>query len=219
MNTAALAALIRKEFILEFRQKTSLGGILVYVISTVFVSALCFSGNIHTHEWNALFWVILLFASVSISGKSFLKEGRGMGLFNYLYYSPRAFILSKVIFNMCLMLSVSLLTLLFYSWFIGHKIENMGLFVLTLVLASTGLAGVLSLMSAIAAKASSNFALMSILSFPVLMPLILVAIRLSKQAIDGLSLSVSYDFLMILTALNVLVIMLAILLFPYLWND
>jgi heme exporter protein B len=60
---------------------------------------------------------------------------------------------------------------------------------------------------------------MSILSFPVLMPLVLVSIRLSKQAIDGLSLVVSYDFLLILTALNVLVIMLAILLFPYLWND
>jgi heme exporter protein B len=219
MKTALLAALIKKEFTLEFRQKTSLGGILVYVISTVFVSALCFSGNIHTHEWNALFWVILLFASVSISGKSFLKEGKGLGLFNYLYYSPRIFILSKVIFNMCLMLAVSLFTLLFYSWFIGHKIENMGLFISTLALSSTGLAGVLSLMSAIAAKANSSFALMSILSFPVLMPLILVSIRLSKQAIDGLSLVVSYDFLMILTALNVLVIMLAILLFPYLWND
>lgn len=219
MNISRINTLIHKEFILEFRQKASLGGMLVYVAATVFVSALCFTGKIHTHEWNALFWIILLFASVTISSKSFLKESKGLGLFNYAYYSPREFILAKIIFNMVLMLVISLITLFFYMWFVGGDINNFGLFFVTLILSSTGFAGVLSLMSAIAAKANNNFALMSILSFPVLMPMLMVSIRLSKQAIDGLSWAVSYDFLLILAALNVLVIMLANLLFPYLWND
>ncbi len=219
MNLSQINTLIKKEFLLEFRQKASLGGILVYVAATVFISALSFTGKIHTHEWNALFWVILLFASVTISSKSFLKETKGLGFFNYAYYSPRAFILSKIIFNMVLMLVISLITLFFYIWFIGGNIQNFSLFFITLALSSTGFAGVLSLMSAIAAKANNNFALMSILSFPVLMPMVLLSIRLSKQAIEGLSWGVSYDFLLILAALNVLVIMLASLLFPYLWND
>lgn len=219
MNLNRINTLIKKEFVLEFRQKASLGGMLVYVAATVFVSALCFSGKIHTHEWNALFWIILLFASVTISSKSFLKETKGLGLFNYTYYSPREFILAKIIFNMVLMLVISLITLFFYMWFVGGNINNFSLFFITLMLSSTGFAGVLSLMSAIAAKANNNFALMSILSFPVLMPMLMVSIRLSKQAIDGLSWGVSYDFLLILAALNVLVIMLANLLFPYLWND
>lgn len=219
MNISHINTLIKKEFLLEFRQKASLGGMLVYVAATVFVSALSFSGKIHTHEWNALFWIILLFASVTISTKSFLKESKGLGLFNYTYYNPRDFILAKIAFNMVLMLLISLITLFFYIWFVGGEINNFTLFFVTLALSSTGFAGVLSLMSAIAAKASNNFALMSILSFPVLMPMLLVSIRLSKQAIDGLSWAVSYDFLLILAALNVLVIMLANLLFPYLWND
>ena len=94
-----LSTLLKKEFILEFRQKASLGGILVYVAGTVFVSALCFNHHISAQEWNALFWIIVLFASVTVSTKSFLKEGKGQGLFNYLYYSPRTFILSKIIFS------------------------------------------------------------------------------------------------------------------------
>ena len=219
MNLSHINTLIKKEFLLEFRQKASLGGILVYVAATVFISALSFTGKIHTHEWNALFWVILLFASVTVSSKSFLKETKGLGFFNYSYYSPRTFILAKIMFNMVLMLVISLITLFFYIWFIGGDIQNFSLFFTTLALSSTGFAGVLSLMSAIAAKANNNFALMSILSFPVLMPMVMVSIRLSKQAIDGLSWAVSYDFLLILAALNVLVIMLANLLFPYLWND
>lgn len=215
-----LLTLIKKEFLLEFRQKSTIGGVLVYVVGTIFVSALCFAGKLDKPTWNALFWVIALFTSVTISGKSFLKETGGQALFNYLYYSPGQFILSKILYNMAFMLCLSLVTFFFYSFFIGSAVDNLGLFLVVLVLASTGLAGVLSLMSAIASKASGNFAIMSILSFPVLMPLILVVIRLSKQAVDGIEWAgVSTSLLVVLGALNILTVALSLLLFPYLWRD
>ena len=215
-----LKSLIKKELILEFRQKSTLGGVLVYVIGTVFVSALCFKGHLDKPTWNALFWVVTLFTSVTISGKSFLKETGGQALFNFLHYSPQQFIFSKIITSMVFMLCLSFITFFFYAFFIKNEVQNLGLFLIVLILASTGLAGVLSLMSAIASKASGNFAMMSILSFPVLLPLILVVIRLSKQAVDGIEWAgVSFNFIVILSALNVLVIALSFLLFPYLWRD
>ena len=59
-----------------------------------------------------------------------------------------------------------------------------------------------------------------ILSFPVLLPIILVVIHLSKQAIDGIEWAgLGFDFLVILTALNILTIALSFILFPYLWRD
>lgn len=215
-----LSSLIKKEFLLEFRQKSTIGGVLVYVAGTVFVSALCFKGHLDKPTWNALFWIITLFTSVTISGKSFLKETGGQALFNFLHYSPQQFIISKILYNMVFMLCLSFITFFFYAFFIKNEVENMGLFFVVLILASTGLAGVLSLMSAIASKASGNFAIMSILSFPVLMPLILVVIRLSKQAVDGIEWAgVGIDFIVILAALNALTIALSFLLFPYLWRD
>lgn len=215
-----MTSLIKKEFLLEFRQKTTLGGVLVYVVGTVFVSALCFKGKLDKPTWNALFWIITLFTSVTISGKSFLKETGGQALFNFLHYSPQHFIISKVLYNMVFMLCLSFITFFFYAFFIKNEVENLGLFLIVLVLASTGLAGVLSLMSAIASKASGNFAIMSILSFPVIMPLILVIIKVSKQAVDGIEWAgVGFDFIVILVALNVLTVALSFLLFPYLWRD
>ncbi len=215
-----LGLLIKKEFLLEFRQKSTIGGVLVYVIGTIFVSALCFKGKLDKPTWNALFWVITLFTSVTISGKSFLKETGGQALFNFLHYSPQQFIISRILYNMVFMLCLSFVTFFFYAFFIKNEVENLSLFFIVLVLASTGLAGVLSLMSAISSKASGNFAIMSILSFPVIMPLILVVIRLSKQAVDGLEWAgVGFDFIVILVALNVLTIALSFLLFPYLWRD
>ncbi len=215
-----LRSLVKKEFLLEFRQKSTLGGVLVYVVGTIFVSALCFRGHLDKPTWNALFWVITLFTSVTISGRSFLKETGGQALFNFLHYSPRHFILSKMLAAMVFMFLLSFITFFFYGFFIKNEVENLGLFFVVLLLASTGLASVLTLMSAIAAKASGNFALMSILSFPVLMPLLLVVIRVSKQAVDGIEWAgVGYNFIVILVALNLLTLALSFLLFPYLWRD
>ncbi len=219
MNSQLLSQLIKKEFLLEFRQKSTLAGILVYIVATVFISALSFKKIIHPTVWNALFWTIFMFISVNVSSKSFMQETKGKGLYNYLYYNPRTFILSKIIYNMLLMAVLSLLTFFFYSWFVGSMVQDMGMFLLALVFSSSAFSGILSLMSAIASKANNNISLMAILSFPVLMPLLLVSVKLSKHAIDGLAWSMSYKYLLILIMLNFVVVALATLLFNYLWKE
>jgi heme exporter protein B len=212
--------LLRKEFTLEFRQRSALGGVIVYVAGAIFISVMCFRGGIGKSTWNALFWVLTLFTSVTISGKSFLKETGGQALFSYLHYRPQSFIIAKIVYNMAFMLCLSLITFFFYGFFIGNEVENMTLFMIILLLASSGFAGTLSLMSAIAAKAGGNFALMSILSFPVVMPMMIVVIRLSKQAVDGIEWAgVSTSLLLVLAMLNVLAVALGWLLFPYIWRE
>lgn len=219
MNIQLLSQLIKKEFLLEFRQKSTLAGILVYIVATVFISALSFKKIMQPTVWNALFWTIFMFISINVSSKSFIQETKGKGLFNYLYYNPRQFILSKIIYNMLLMAVLSLLTFFFYSWFVGSMVQDLGMFLIALIFSSSAFSGTLCLMSAIASKANNNISLMAILSFPVLMPLLLVSVKLSKHAIDGLAWSVSYKYLLILIMLNFVVVALATLLFNYLWKE
>jgi len=218
MFNQQLLALIKKEFTLEFRQKASLGGILVYVVATIFISALSFNKIIVPEVWNALFWIIFLFSAITICGKSFTKESGGAALNNYVLYKPLTFFTSKLIYNFIFLLSISLVTLFFYSWFVGYLINNFALFILVLTLACLGFSAILTLMSAIASKADNNYTMMSILSFPVLIPVLILALRVSRQAIDGLAWSVSTDFLLILISVNTICIVLSILLFPYLWR-
>jgi heme exporter protein B len=75
------------------------------------------------------------------------------------------------------------------------------------------------MISAIASKAGNNGTLMAILSFPVIIPVILILIRLSKRAMDGIERSLSYGDIGVLFAINAIVITTALLLFPYLWRD
>lgn len=219
MKSEQLSALIKKEFLLEFRQKSTLAGILVYIVATVFISALSFKKIIQPAVWNSLFWVIFMFVTVNISGKSFVQETKGKALYNYLYYNPRHFILSKIIYNMALTTVLSLLTFFFYSWFVGSMVDDMLMFLVALIFSSSAFSGVLSLMSAISSKTNNNMSLMAILSFPVLMPLLLVSVKLSKHAIDGLGWAVSSNYFLILIMLNFVVIALATLLFSYLWRE
>jgi heme exporter protein B len=214
-----ITSLLQKEILLEWKQKYAFNGILLYVVATVFICYLSFRQVIDPPTWNALFWIILLFASVNAVAKSFLQETRGRQLYLYTIASPQAIILSKIIYNILLMLLISVINLFFYSLFLGNLVNDFPMFVLGLLLGSAGFASVLTMVSAIASKAGSNSTLMAILSFPILIPLLITIIRFSKNAMDGLDASVNYQFMIMLLGLNVLVIALSFLLFAYLWRE
>jgi len=210
--------LVAKEIRLEIRNKYALGGILLYVVSTIFVSYLSFKKIIDPATWNALFWIILLFASINAVAKSFINETRGKLLYLYTLVSPQAVILSKIIYNSLLLTLLSGLCLFVYALFIGNIIQDSALFLVTLLLGSFGFSSLLTMVSAIASKTSNNFTLMAILSFPIMIPLLMVLIKLSRNAIDGIE-HWDLNYLLVLMFLNVIIILLSYLLFRYLWRD
>lgn len=211
--------LIQKEFLLEWRQKYAFGGILLYVVSTVFVCFLSFKKIVDVPTWNALFWIIILFASVNAVAKSFIQESRGRLLYYYTIASPQAIVLSKIIYNALLVCILSLLTYGVYGLMIGNPAKDFFQLFLVIISGSIGLSSILTLVSAIASKANNSITLMSVLSFPVILPLLIVLIKLSKNAIDGINWSVNYPYFISVLSLNVIVIVLAFVLFPYLWKD
>lgn len=210
--------LVAKEIKLEMRNKYALGGILLYVVSTIFVSYLSFKSIVTPSVWNALFWIILLFASINAIAKSFINETKGKLLYLYTLANPQAVILSKIIYNSLLLIVLSALCLLFYSIFVGNLIQDYSLFLLTLLLGSCGFSSLLTMVSAIASKTNNNFTLMAILSFPIMIPLLMVLIKLSKNAIDGLE-HWDVNYLLVLVFINVIIIALSYLLFRYLWRE
>jgi heme exporter protein B len=212
-------ALLQKEMLMEWRNRSALAGMVLYVVSTVFVSYLSFKNVIEVSVWNALFWIIILFASINASAKSFLSEREGRMLYYYTLVSPQVFILAKIIYNGFLMILLSLICFFFYSLFMGNIVPNLPLFLLIVVLGSLGLSSLLSMMSAIAAKAGNNFTIMAILSFPIIMPMLMVIIRLSQSVINGMNFTHNLKFFAVLFFLDVIILTLAYLLFPYLWKD
>ena len=211
--------LLQKEILLEYRQKYAFGGLLLYTISTIFICYLSFKGFIDIPGWNALFWMIMLFASVNAIAKSFIAESKGRQLYLYSLASPQSVIIAKIIYNTLLMLVLSAINYLFYTLFLGNPVQDKWMFLICLILGSTGFSIVLTMVSSIASKAGNNSTLMAVLSFPLLIPFMISLIRLSKNAIDGLDYIVDYPFLLMLSARNLIVLILSFILFPYLWRE
>ena len=210
--------LLKKEILLEWRSKYALNGILLYVVSTVFVCYLSFRTT-PPLVWNALFWIIMLFASINAITKSFVQESKGRLLYYYQIASPQAIIIAKIIYNMLLMILMATIALFFYSIVFENQVGDKLLYVGAVILGAISFSSVFTMISAIASKANNNGTLMAILSFPVIIPVIILIIKLSKNAMDGLDRSVSLDEIGVLTAINLIVITVSLLLFPYLWRD
>lgn len=212
-------ALIKREFLQEQRQKYALFGVLLYIVSTIFIGRFSFKVINDIPVWNALFWTILLFSSVIGVARSFNQETRGRLLYLYFMADPRALLLAKTLYNVALMLLLGISGFAFYSILIGNPVQNLPLFLAVLGLGCCGLAVTFTMIAAIASRAGNNFTLMSILGFPVIIPLLMITIKLSKIAADGVYAPETWTYFGILALMNVLVFGLAWILFPYLWRD
>ncbi len=217
--TKTIFALLKKDLLLELRQQHSFYGILLYVASTIFVLYLSIN-NPEGEVWNGLFWIIQLFVCVNAVAKSFLQESRGRMLYFYTISGAKAFIIAKLIYNIILMLLMSLLSLGLFFILLKNPLSNTLLFTGIVCLGGISLSLVFTLLAAIAAKAQQNAALMAIMGFPLIIPQLLLLIRLSKAAFGEVfreSALLQLSFLIV--GLDIMVIALSIILFPFLWKD
>ncbi len=218
----SIFALINKEIKLEWRQRYALNGMALYVVSTVFVCYLSFktkNSALNPITWNTLFWIIMLFTAVNAIAKSFTQERSTRLLYYYTIANPQAIIISKILYNTALMLVLAFAGFWVYAFVMGNPVGDMAMYLLSIALGSIGFATTLTLVASIASKAENNAALMAVLSFPVILPMLLMVMKLAKNALDGLDRSVSMDEITVLLALDAIVIALSVLLFPYLWRS
>jgi heme exporter protein B len=209
--------LFKKDLLLEIRQQYSFYGVLLYIGATIFVLYMAIESP-ESNVWNGLFWVIQIFISVNAVAKSFLQESRGRMLYFYSIAGPRDFVLAKLLFNSLLMLLMSLLSLALFSLFLGNPLVKAGTFIGLVLLGGWSLSLVFTFLAAIAAKAQQNAAIMAILGFPLIIPQLILLMRLSNATFND-SVAIPASTILLLIALDLMVILLAVILFPFLWKD
>ncbi|MEJ7675910.1 MAG: heme exporter protein CcmB [Chitinophagaceae bacterium] len=218
MNTV-IFTLLKKDILLELRQQHTFYGVLLYIASTTFVLYLSIDEPA-ANVWNGLFWVIQLFVCINTVAKSFLQEGKGRMLYFYSITSPVEFIISKLLYNITLMILMSVISLVLFFIFLNNPVSNTFRFTGIVIVGGIGLSMVFTLMSAIAAKAQQNAALIAILGFPIILPQLLLLIRLSKSAFaEVFKENAVLQLTGLIIGLDVLIFVMAIILFPYLWKE
>ncbi len=217
-NITHIISLIKKDILLETRQQYTFYGILLYVASTIFVVYLAM-GQPEDKVWNALFWVIQLFVCVNAVAKSFLAENKGRMLYFYSIAGAKDFIIAKLLFNLFLMLLMSVMSLFIFTILLGNPLQNIFTFIGITILGGASLSLVFTFLAAIAAKAQQQAALMAIMGFPLIIPQLLLLMKVSNIAFSEVVQNGLWQMILLLIGLDVMVIALAVILFPFLWKD
>lgn len=210
-------SLFKKDLLLEIRQQYAFYGVVLYVGATIFVLYMSIE-NPDTGTWNGLFWIIQLFISINAVAKSFLQESKSRMLYYYTIASPQVFVLAKLLFNSVLMIVMSALSMILFSLFMNYPVEKTAVFIGIVFLGGWSLSLVFTFLAAIAAKAQQNAAIMAILGFPLIIPQLLMLMKISSVVFTS-DAPVPSITIFLLLASDLLVVMLAIILFPFLWKD
>lgn len=213
----AIWTLFRKDLLLEIRQQYSFYGILLYIVSTLFVLYLSLESPEAT-VWNGLFWVIQLFICINAVAKGFMQESRGRWLYYYTLAHPITIVLAKLLFNTLLMAIMSLISLMLFRLFLGSPFTDGLRFVGIVLLGGCSLSLVFSFLSAIAAKAQQNAAILAILGFPIILPQLILLLQISAGQFSDQPTDSTLPIALML-GLDALVILLTTILFPFLWKD
>jgi heme exporter protein B len=126
--------------------------------------------------------------------------------------------IAKLLFNSLLMLLMTLISLLLFLAFIGNPAEKLLPFTGLALLGGFSLSMVFTFLAAIAAKARQNAAIMAVLGFPLIVPQLMLLMKLSNAAFFA-GQSFQWSDILLLIALDFLVGLLSVILFPFLWKD
>ncbi|MEL6696219.1 MAG: heme exporter protein CcmB [Bacteroidota bacterium] len=211
--------LLRKELMLEWKQKYAINGLLLYVLCMVVVISLAFLNKLNPLTWNIIFWIIMLFVAINAVAKSFMSERSGHMLYLYSVVSPTSIILAKTIYNLGLLGLVSIVALFSFAFLNQIQLANVGAMVGITLLGSAALSSNLTLVSAIASKAANRGTLLAVLSFPLLVPVLLVLISLSRYAIEGFEGLLTQDRFLLVGGMAAVLTVVSVILFPFVWRD
>ncbi|MDP4809833.1 MAG: heme exporter protein CcmB [Saprospiraceae bacterium] len=213
-----ILVLLRKEFLLEFRTRSAISGIFLYVISTLFVVYETFV-KIQHNVWNTLFWIILLFVAVNAMVKSFVQEKGNRVLYYYSLLNPSHVLIAKIVYNTLLLLVLSLLIWGLFIFFGDNPVKDIGLFLLILLLGSFGFSVTFTFLASLVAASNQSSTLLAVLSFPLIIPIILMLVKISAHALRLIQDTAVSGDLAILVAIDLLLCGVALLLFPFIWRD
>ncbi len=214
-------AVYAKDMRLELRTRYALNAILMFGITTLAVVSFSLGqSGLSPKLLAALFWVIMFFSAMSGLAQVFIREEETQtALALKLTADPDAIYVGKLLFNFTLLSVMTVIVTPLFFIFTDAPTANLLRFILVLILGVVGLCGATTLVAAIIAKASVKGALFSVLSFPILMPLLISLVSASEKVFDGLPLGNITAELQFLLAYAVIMVTASIMLFKFVWQE
>jgi heme exporter protein B len=218
---AEAIAMFVKEWRCEYRTRYALNTLALFAFTTLVVVSFSLGplGVDRSHGTAVLpvlLWIILLFSVAAGLPRTFVQEEEtqtAMAL--RLSATPSALFCGKLLYNLTLVFALEVLVTPFYLMMTSLEVASPWLFAAVLAAGGYGLAAGSTLVAAIIAQARSKGTLFSVLSFPILLPLLVLAVELTRGATAGDPAGVAVPVLLLYDAT---ITVAGLMLFPAVWN-
>ena len=221
-NWKGALVVLGKDLRLEWRTRVAVNALLTFVLSAIFLIVYAVgNGELDDRTVSALIWTVVTFsAAVGMSRSFVIEEEQQTATLLRLHASPGSVYAGKLIFNFGILLVVNALAFAAFVFMLNLRLGTPLLAWTAIVLGALALAGATTLLSAIVSKTRGGAAVLPILLFPLLLPLLGAAVRATTFAfgIDG-TWSEAQDDLITLVAFAGVTISASLLLFDQVWND
>jgi heme exporter protein B len=217
-----MLAVAGKDFRSELRTRYALNALGMFVVVVVAVMSFSAGGEQLSAETAAgLIWIAMFFTAVTGLGRSFVsEEERGTLMMLRLTVSSTPVYFGKLLVNLVLALVANIMiALLFLLLMSSTTVKSPGAFILVVILSSIGFAAALTIIAAIIARSSSKGTLYPVVSFPVVLPLIILGVSLLRRAIMGIPIARLTDDMLLLTIYSLVVVIVSYILFDLLWKE
>jgi len=221
--TAQAFAVLAKDLRAELRNRAALNSILLFAITALVVVGFAAAGRgrMEPPLKAALLWVVLLFAAFSGLAHVFIHEEETQtSLALRLSAAPGAVYAGKLLFNLLLLFGIAVVVVPLFLVMVDLRLERPFAFLAVVASGCLGLGAAATVVAAIIAKARGKGALYGALGFPLLLPLLMMAVRATQVALIA---DTPFTTLLRnaggLFSFAVMLITASALLFPFIWED
>ena len=210
--------LFLKELKMELKNRFAMMSLILLLVISVFI-IYTIHKNTENQVWHAMFYVVLIFGVVQNIGRSFFGENKGTFLYYKFLANSKAIIVAKVAYQFVVNLFFLSVLFVVFNFWLPQSIPHLTEYLITSVLFVLCNSTVFTFNSAIALGAKNSSLVALILSFPLLIPSLLVCLKSSSKALSSIDGLVFYQDWIVLLLLLLIQCLLAVVLFQYIWKD
>ena len=214
----AMMAVVWKDLTAEIRSREVFSAMLVFALLVVLIFnfALDLEAGTRASITSGVLWVTFTFAGTLGLNRSMAQE-KDRGCMDGLLMAPvdrSAIYMGKVIGNLVFMFAVEIVVIPVFSVLYNVNLINFGL-IMVVLLGSVGYIAVGTLLASMAVQTRTRDMLLPILLFPVVIPLIVAAVKASAGFIQALPMNEITPWLNLLIVYDVVFLAVAWMVFDY----
>lgn len=214
----ALSAIVWKDLAAELRSRELLSAMLIFALLVILIFNFSLELDVQTRATvtSGVLWVTFSFAGTLGLNRSMAME-KDRGCLDGLLLAPvdrSAIYFGKAIGNLIFMFIVEAIVLPVYSMLYNTNLFKPGL-LLVIVLGSVGYVAVGTLLSSMAVQTRTRDILLPILLFPLIIPVLIAAVRASNGFLLGVEVAEIMPWINLLIVYDIIFTAVAFMVFDY----